>query len=270
MNTNPLYPGKVILAAAGPGDPDLITVKALRYLQQADVVITDRLVSEELLTNNLKAGAKLIYVGKQAGKQASTPQEDINQLLVEQAKHPQLIVRLKGGDISFFSNVLDELKVLTENKISFEIIPGVTAASGASAYSGIPLTARGYATGVRFLSYTRAIAWDENSWGELAATDDTLVFYMSTEWLPMMVDKLLQNGIAPDKYLAVIEQATTPLQNVHVFALKQYKGKSGELQFASPTLIIVGRVVALHQQFKWIENNPTDKNYFKPISEAIA
>jgi uroporphyrin-III C-methyltransferase len=264
------YPGKVILASAGPGDPDLITVKALRYLQQADVVITDRLVSEELLTVNLKGGAQLIYAGKQGGNQASTRQTEINQLLVEYAKYPWLIVRLKGGDISFYSNVLDELTILTKYKISYEIVPGVTAASGASAYSGIPLTAKKYATGVRFLSYTKSVAWNENSWGELAATDDTLVFYMSTEWLGKLVGKLLDNQIADDKYLAVIEQATTPFQSVQVFGLKEYRKKMNELQFLSPTLIIIGRVVDLHHQFKWFENVPTTQNYFKTLKDTIS
>jgi uroporphyrin-III C-methyltransferase len=269
MTDNNSYPGKVILAAAGPGDPDLITVKALRYLQQADVVITDRLVSEELLSKNLKTGAKLIYVGKQANKLASTPQEEINQLLVENAKIYPLVLRLKGGDIAFFSNVLDELRTLVREGIPFEIVPGVTAASGASAYAGIPLTARGYATAVRFLTYTKAVAWDEKSWSELASTDDTLVFYMSTELLDILVDKLLSNHISLDKQIAVIEQATTPFQHTHIFSLKEFKKKSNENQFASPTLVIIGRVVALHQEFKWIENNLTEQNYFKPVSDFI-
>lgn len=269
MNINSSYAGKVILAAAGPGDPELITVKALRYLQQADVVIADRLVSEELLINNVKAGAKLIYVGKQAGQQASTPQEEINQLLVHHAKDYHLIVRLKGGDVTFFSNVLDELKTLVNHGISFEIVPGVTAASGAAAYAGIPLTARGYATAVRFLTYNHAVAWDETSWEELASTNDTLVFYMSTEWLNTLIDKLLENNISPEKYLMVIEQATTPFQNANLYRLKEYKERVALTRFISPTLIIIGKVVALHQKFQWIKNNPTDQSYFKPVSECI-
>jgi uroporphyrin-III C-methyltransferase len=270
MNVKPFYPGKVILASAGPGDPDLITVKALRYLQQADVVITDRLVSEELLIQNMKAGAELIYVGKQAGQQASTPQEEINQLLVEQAKQHQLIVRLKGGDVTFFSNVLDELSTLVKHGISFEIVPGVTAASGAAAYAGIPLTARGYATGVRFLHYNRAVVGDETSWGELASTNDTLVFYMSTEWLSTLIDKLLDNHISPDKYLLVIEQATTPFQNARLFNLKEDRDIIAYAQFVSPTLVIIGKVVALHKEFQWIENNPTDRSYFKSVNDRKA
>src|SRR5882672_10635488 len=162
--------GKVILAGAGPGDPDLITLKALRYLRLADVVITDRLVSEELLYQHVKPGAKVIYVGKQAGQNASTPQDVINALLVEHASVNQLIVRLKGGDITFFSNVLDELKTLVEHGIPYELVPGVTAASGAAAYAGIPLTARGYSSAVRFLTYYRSVVCNEQSWKDLATT----------------------------------------------------------------------------------------------------
>src|SRR6478736_2169753 len=176
-----LSKGKVILAGAGPGDPDLITVKTLNYLQQADVIITDRLVSEELLKKHVKAGAEIIYAGKQAGKEDSTPQTTINDLLVKHALRKKLVVRLKGGDVSFYSNILDELKTLHEFKIPFEIVPGITAASGAAAYAGIPLTARGYSTAVRFLTYYQSDLSDEVKWKDLAATDDTLVFYMSAD-----------------------------------------------------------------------------------------
>lgn len=132
--------GKVILAGAGPGDPDLITVKAANYLQQADVVLTDRLVSKVILQRYVRPAARIIEVGKQCRRGVSTPQETINELIVEYAKEGKLVVRLKGGDVAFFSNVLDELEVLVTNKISYEIVPGVTAASGASAYAGIPLS----------------------------------------------------------------------------------------------------------------------------------
>jgi uroporphyrin-III C-methyltransferase len=269
MNIESNSLGKVILAAAGPGDPDLITVRALRYLQQADVVITDRLVSEELLSKNMKAGAELIYAGKQGGNHASARQEDINQLIVEQSKKHSLIVRLKGGDIAFFSNVLDELQTLVQHCIPFEIVPGVTAASGASAYAGIPLTARGYSTAVRFLAYTKSVIWDENYWSELASTDDTLVFYMSTELLGSLVQKLIDNNISSDKLLAVVEQATTPLQNTHIFNLSEYVEKLKEINFVTPNMIIIGRVVALHNEFKWIANNTATHNYFKPLSDTV-
>jgi uroporphyrin-III C-methyltransferase len=179
--------GKVILAGAGCGDPELITMKAVKYLQQATVILTDRLVSEEIITTYAKPAAQIIYVGKQHNAGASVPQKTINELLVEYALQGNLVVRLKGGDIAFFSNVLDELQTLVEHDIPYEIIPGITAASGASAYAGIPLTARGYATSVRFVTCYKEDELSESYWKELANTDDTLVFYMSNNTLQTVV-----------------------------------------------------------------------------------
>ena len=257
--------GKVILAGAGPGDPELITLKALRYLQNADVVIVDRLVGEDLLTQYVKADAKIIRVGKQAGNSFSTPQENINDLLVVSAQHNQLVVRLKGGDVSFFSNVLDELKTLISHQIPYEIVPGITAASGAAAYAGIPLTARGYASAVRFLTYNRNAAWEEARWQDLAATDDTLVFYMAIDVLDTVVEKLLQYNISDDKYMAVIEQATTPLQKVHLFKLRNHEEEIGNIQLSSPSLVIVGKVTTLHEEFRWVPEVNSRENYFAPV-----
>ena len=135
--------GKVIIAGSGPGDPELVTLKTLRYLQEADVVLADRLVSDEILNCYVNPRAEIIYVGKQCRKGSSTPQATINELMVEHAGSNKLVVRLKGGDVSIFSNILDELETLVSNNIEYEIIPGVTAALGAAAYAGIPLTARG-------------------------------------------------------------------------------------------------------------------------------
>src|SRR4051812_42584827 len=138
--------GKVILAGAGSGDPELITLKALRYLRQADVVLTDRLVSRQILDEYVNQKAEIIYVGKQCRRGASTPQASINELIVLYASEGKLVVRLKGGDVSIFSNILDELETLVTHQIPYEIVPGVTAALGAASYAGIPLTARGYST----------------------------------------------------------------------------------------------------------------------------
>jgi uroporphyrin-III C-methyltransferase len=268
--TNRLISGKVILAGAGPGDPELITLKALRYLQHADVVISDRLVSPELISQNVKPGAIVVNVGKQAGENSSTPQGTINRLIVEYASQYPLVLRLKGGDVTFFSNVLDELRTLVEHRISYELVPGVTAASGAAAYAGIPLTARGYSSSVRFLTYHRSVVYHEQSWKELATTDDTLVFYMSAEILSTLIEELLGHGISSDKYLMVIEQATTPVQNVHLFNLWEYERKMRGIKFISPTIIILGRVGALHEEFQWIENSMPSTRYFKSVAEQIA
>ena len=254
--------GKVILAGAGPGDPELITLKTLRYLQEAEVVLADRLVSAEILNCYVNPRAEIVYVGKQCRTGSSTPQATINDLLVEHAERGKLVVRLKGGDVSIFSNILDELKALVQHNIPYEIIPGVTAALGASAYAGIPLTARGYSTAVRFVtSYKSDIVTDEY-WKELAATDDTLVFYMSAETLGDVVDHLVSNNISDDKLLAVIGQATTPEQKVVTCRLKDFVPSS----YISPTIAIIGRVVALHEDFAWLENKNEPEEYFKAVA----
>lgn len=267
--TLPSKTGKVILAAAGPGDPELLTMKAARYLQNADVVLVDRLVSKEILMNYVSAKAEIIHVGKQCRRGISTPQQTINELMVHHALMGKLVVRLKGGDVSIFSNILDELETLVAHDIPYEIIPGVTAALGAAAFAGIPLTARGYATSVRFLTYYKSDVVTEEYWKDLANTDDTLVFYMSSETLLNVVEKLTTHQIHEDKLLAIIEQATTPFQNVQVYNLYDFKRKISEPAFVSPTLIIIGRVVSLHENFKWLENSASKEYYFKPINHLI-
>jgi len=217
---------KVILAGAGPGDPELITIKTARFLGKADVILVDRLVSEEIITRYARPNAEIIHVGKQCRRGVSTPQKTINSLMVQYALAGKLVVRLKGGDVSIFSNILDELNALVAHNIPYEITPGVTAALGAAAYAGIPLTARNYATAVRFLTYYKSDIVADNYWKELARTDDTLIFYMSSETLSKVVEKLIENKIAPDKLLAIIEQATTPLQNVYTTSLYEYKKNS--------------------------------------------
>ena len=202
--------GKLILAGAGCGDPELITVKAARYLQQAEVVLTDRLVSDDILRTYVRETAEIVYVGKQCRRGFSTPQESINEMIREYALQGKLVVRLKGGDVSLFSNILDELQVAAENNIPYEIIPGITAATGAAAYAGIPLTARAYSTAVRLLTLYKSDVLSDGYWKELATTDDTLVFYMSSETIDDVAEKLMAASIADDKLLAVIEQATTP------------------------------------------------------------
>lgn len=262
--------GKVILAAAGPGDPELITIKTARYLAQADVVLTDRLVSEEIWTEYVKPDAEIVYVGKQCRRGISTPQATINELIVQYALEGKLVVRLKGGDVSIFSNILDELEAVVSNNIPYEIIPGVTAALGASAYAGIPLTARGYSTAVRLLTYYKSDVVTNEYWKELAETDDTLVFYMSSETLDKLVEKLVENNIQEDKLLAVIEQATTPYQNIHVTSLYEYKEQLKGRSFISPSLVIIGKVVALHEQFAWLKNSNSSENYFKPVNNHLS
>ena len=261
--------GKVILAGAGPGDPELVTLKTARFLQLADVVLTDRLVSEQILNTYVRQDAEIIHVGKQCRRGVSTPQQTINQLLVKYALQGKLVVRLKGGDVSILSNIMDELETLVANNILYEIVPGVTAALGAAAYAGIPLTARGYATAVRFLTYYKSDVVTGEYWKELASTDDTLVFYMSSETLDSVVENLEKNNIAEDKLLAVIEQATTPFQKVHISNLYEYEKNLKGQSFLSPSLVIIGKVVSLHEQFAWIANSNSSEYYFKPITSTV-
>lgn len=260
--------GKVILIGAGPGDPELLTIRAFRILQKADVVLTDRLVAPEILANYVSPKAEIVYVGKQCSKSNSTPQATINELMLIYAGEGKLVARLKGGDVSLFSNILDELETLVRHKVPFEIVPGITAALGAAAYSGIPLTARDHATAVRFLTAYKPGNISTACWKELAATEDTIVFYMSTEQLDAVVENLISHEIDKRKQLAVIEQATTSFQKVYTSSLGAYgktlKGRS----FLSPSLVIIGRVVALHEQFKWLKEEISPGEYFKSLNET--
>lgn len=269
MSINTTY-GKVILASAGPGDPELVTLKTVRWLQQADVVLTDRLVSKEILEKHVRQEALIIYVGKQCRRGISTPQESINEMLVTYAAKYKTVVRLKGGDTSIFSNVLDELQTLLQHSISYEIVPGVTAALGAAAYAGIPLTARGLSVGVRLLTYYKSDIVSEDVWKALSQTDDTLVFYMSGETLSTVVQKLTDHHIDASKLLAVIEQATTPLQQIHTTSLYEYEEKLKDKKFRSPALVIIGKVVALHRQFAWLPNIDSTAHYFEPLTGRIS
>jgi len=257
--------GKVYFIGAGPGDPELLTVKAVRVLSKADVVITDRLVSEEILRDYVNAGAIIIPAGKQAGSSASTPQFEINDLIVQFAASYKNVVRLKGGDISVYSNILDELMTVKEYNISYEIIPGITAVSGASAYTGVPLTARKIAAGIRILTYYKDSAVSDEAWKHLATFEDTLVFYMGGNLLPQLVHKLLQAGADKEIPFIVVEQATTPNQFVHQFTLGDFDSSEIYTEFISPSLVIMGKVTTLYRQFAWLPNNNKRAAYFKPL-----
>ena len=254
--------GKVILAGAGPGDPELISLKALKYLQKADVVLTDRLVSPELIEEYARKDAEIVYVGKQCSKGVWTPQQDINELIVLFAQQGKLVLRLKGGDSTLFSNILDELQVLVANKIPYEIIPGVSAAFGAAAYTGMPLTARGYSRGLRFLTLYELENVESQQWTDWATTSDTLVFYMSGQKLEVLAQKLIEQNIDAEKGVAVIQQATTPNQKTKVFSFEDIATKPlPEFEYV-PTLIVVGKVVTLHQQYAWFAEKTNTESYF--------
>ncbi len=267
MNNNQ-HTGKVILAGAGPGDPELLTIKAFRWLQRADVVISDRLVSDVILEEYTNPDALVLHVGKQCSKGFSTPQSTINELLVEYALQGKLVVRLKGGDVSVFSNVLDELQVLVQHDIPYEIVPGITAALGAAAYAGIPLTARGYSTAVRFMTFYRKELLSTANWQDLAHSQDTLVFYMSSESMDDLIAQLISHGMSGSTPLALVEQATTPFQQVHLTNIGDFGFFHRTKNFVSPTLIIIGKTAGLHEQFRWVANHQGGENYFKPVADS--
>jgi uroporphyrin-III C-methyltransferase/precorrin-2 dehydrogenase/sirohydrochlorin ferrochelatase/uroporphyrin-III C-methyltransferase len=261
----------VIFAGAGPGDPELITLKTIRHLREAEVVITDRLVSEIILEDHVQSKALVLHAGKQRGRNGSTPQHIINELLIDYALQGKKVIRLKGGDVSVFSNLLDELQALNKYGIPYEIIPGITAACGAAAYAGIPLTARAYANAVRILTLHKNDIFQSDYWKELANTEDTLVFYMSGDTTDELVKQLTDQGMHQDRYIAVIEQATTPNQKVFTSPIHSYLQKFENRKYISPTLVIVGKVAALHDSLKWRPETETEsKHYFKPIAKNNA
>jgi uroporphyrin-III C-methyltransferase len=268
--SNQYKKGKVILAAAGPGDAELVTVKTVKYLQEADVVMTDRLVNKEIIALYCKKNVQVIEVGKQAGKEESMPQSTINNLMADFAEKGKLVVRLKGGDVSVFSNVLEELETLTNKGIAYEIVPGVTAALGAAAYAGIPLTARGYASGVRLLTFNNPALIQADEWKAWATTTDTLVFYMSAQTLSQLAEKLFHAGMSIDKPIAIIEQATTPVQQVKISTIGHHLNGVTSNDYVSPTLVIIGDVVKLHPRFQWFHGKEGGAEFFTPVGENSA
>lgn len=259
--------GKIYFIGAGPGDPELLTIKAAKTLADADVIITDRLVSEAIIYTYASNNVIIIPVGKQAGKQTSATQKEINELLVQFSAAYKKVVRLKGGDISLYSNILDELVTVNKHGIYYEIIPGITAVSGASAYTGVPLTARGYADSVRVLTYYKHTLIESKEWNELASFNDTLVFYMSADTLPEVVSNLISHNADTLTPLLVIEQATTPNQHVHYYTLEEFNNKKVHEAFISPSLVIIGKVCSLYKEFAWLPNNNLRDHYFKPLRD---
>ena len=259
------YTGKIFFIGAGPGDPELITVRGATLLSQAEVIITDRLASDEIIERYANPQAIIVDVGKQGGNEKSYKQEDINKLLVQFASLYEKVVRLKGGDVAFFSNVYDELQTAVENNISYQIVPGITAASGASAYTGVPLTARGYSTGAQLLTYYQTSIINKETWKQLADFKETLVFYMSNNNLKSIVQNLLYAGADKTIPFLIVEQATTPKQRVQTFTLQSFL-ENPEYEFKSPSIIIMGKVTRLYQDFAWFQNeNILSENYFRGV-----
>lgn len=238
-------PGNVFLVGTGPGDPELLTLKAVRVMKGADLLLYDRLVSNDVL-DLVGPQAKLLYVGKTTGYHSRT-QEEIHELLLSFAEAGATVVRLKGGDPLVFGRGGEEMDFLRQQGIHVKVIPGITAASGIAAELGIPLTHRGIANSVRFLTgHSRKGGTDPLFVSENAADpESTLVVYMGLSTFPSLAQKLMQHGLSPQTPAAAIERGTT-LQQRTVFAeLKDLSEKISAAQLVSPTLIIIGKVVEL-------------------------
>ncbi len=245
--------GEVYLVGGGPGDPDLLTFKALRLMQQADVVVYDRLISKDVL-ELCRRDAEYIYVGKKKNEHTCS-QEEINRLLISQAQLGRRVLRLKGGDPFIFGRGGEEIENLSKEGISFQVVPGITAASGCASYAGIPLTHRDYAQSVRFVTGHLKKGGFNLNWREMLDPDQTLVFYMGLAGLAGICDGLISHGRCRDTPVALIQQGTMQQQSVVIGTLSTVAEKVKQVTIKSPTLIIIGRVVNLHDQLKWFQGS---------------
>jgi len=240
----------VYIVGAGPGDPELVTIKAARLMKEADVVVYDRLVSDAIL-EMVPAGTTRIFAGK-AARDHFMPQEEINDLLVTQAKKGLKTVRLKGGDPFIFGRGSEEALHLAKHKIPFEIVPGITASAGCGSYAGIPLTHRGLATGVRFVTgHCREGKHLDLNWQSLADPDTTLVIYMGLINVAKIRDELINAGLPGDTPAGAIERGTTAEQRTILTTLNELPMCVEKAALKAPSLLIIGRVVQLAKELSW-------------------
>lgn len=241
--------GEVYLIGAGPGAADLLTFRALRLMQQADVVVYDHLVSPEVIELTRRDSEK-IYVGKQR-KNHALPQESINILLADLAKAGKRVARLKGGDPFIFGRGGEEIETLMQQGINFQVVPGITAASGCATYAGIPLTHRDHAQSCTFVTGHLKDDSINLNWTQLAAPNQTIVVYMGLVGLEKICQSLIDHGSPTDLPIALIQQGTTHNQRVVTGTLSSLPAKVAGLNIAPPTLIIIGTVVTLHDKLNW-------------------
>ncbi|MGB5804650.1 MAG: uroporphyrinogen-III C-methyltransferase [Vibrio anguillarum] len=248
--------GEVALIGAGPGDPELLTLKALSFLQQADVVLYDYLVSDEIMAL-VPSDTILVCVGKRAGHH-SVPQEKTNQLLIDFSQQGYKVVRIKGGDPFMFGRGGEELEVLFDAGVKFQVIPGITAAAGATAYAGIPLTHRDYAQSALFVTGHLKAENDDMDWSTLARGNQTLVIYMGLMKSSYIQQQLIEHGRQANTPIAIIERGTQRSQKVFKGQLSDLSQLAARAQ--APALIVVGEVVALSEKLHWFGEQPAQQN----------
>ena len=245
--------GEVYLIGAGPGDPDLLTFRAYRLLQQSQVVLYDRLVSTEIL-GQISPEIEMIHVGKQRSRH-TVSQKDINQLLVDFAVKGLRVARLKGGDPFIFGRGGEEIEQLAAKHIPFQVVPGITAASGCACYSGIPLTHRDHAQSVRFVTGQLQDGSVNLPWPQLVSTGQTVVIYMGLNGLPIISQQLISHGMRPDMPAAMIEQGTTANQKIYRATVATLPAIVQKTTVHPPTLLIIGTVVDLHNSLNWFQQD---------------
>ncbi|WP_322522245.1 siroheme synthase CysG [Guyparkeria halophila] len=262
----PSEAGEVYLIGAGPGDPDLLTFRALRLLQKADVVVYDRLVAPAIV-DLARREAERIYVGKRAGNH-SCSQEDISSLLRDLAADGKRVARLKGGDPFIFGRGGEEIEVLAGAGLPFQVVPGITAASGCAAYAGIPLTHRDHAQSVRFVTGHRRGDGLDLDWQNLAEGRDTLVFYMSLGSARQICDQLIAHGMPRSRKAALIERGTTDNQRVYTGTLTSLPNKITAAE--SPSLLVIGEVTGLHESLGWFRGRGAATSAFPDSEPCLA
>ena len=253
INEDKINQGEVYLVGAGPGDPDLLTFRALRLMQQADIALFDRLVHPDII-NLIRRDAKKIYVGKERDFHV-VRQEEINELLVKYAKEGNRVLRLKGGDPFIFGRGGEEIDTLVDEKISFQVVPGITSASGCSAYSGIPLTHRDHAQSCVFVTGHLKDGKLNLNWDNLVQDKQTIVFYMGLVSIDIICNELINHGLSETTPCALIQQGTTSDQKEYISTLKDMPSVVKQKKPSAPTIFIIGTVVRLRDKLNWYKTD---------------